>query len=67
VLLTAVVPKFAAQVIRKNFDLGWKPLHLMCNSSISVAAVLTPAGPERAIGMITATFVKGPDRPDMER
>jgi branched-chain amino acid transport system substrate-binding protein len=27
VLLTAAVPKFAAQAIRKVFEIGWKPTH----------------------------------------
>ncbi len=63
VLLTAATPKFAAQTIHKIFDLGWKPLHLMTNVSISVGAVLTPAGPDRAIGMITAAYGKDPTDP----
>jgi branched-chain amino acid transport system substrate-binding protein len=27
VLLTAAIPKFAAQGIRKIYDTGWKPTH----------------------------------------
>ena len=41
---------FAAQTIRKIADLGWKPLHCMTNVSISVGAVIAPAGPENATG-----------------
>jgi branched-chain amino acid transport system substrate-binding protein len=58
VLLTAATPKWAAQTIRKIADLNWKPLHLMTNVSVSVGAVITPAGPDKAIGMITAGYVK---------
>ncbi len=54
VLVTAAIPKFAAQTIRKIYDLGWKPLHCLSQPGISVASTIIPAGPERAIGLITA-------------
>jgi branched-chain amino acid transport system substrate-binding protein len=60
VLLVVAAPKFAAQAIRKVYDLNWKPLLIMTNVSISVAAVLTPAGPEKAIGMISTGWLKDP-------
>jgi branched-chain amino acid transport system substrate-binding protein len=60
VLVVAAAPKFAAQAIRKVYDLGWKPLFIMTNVSISVASVLTPAGPEKAIGMISTGYLKDP-------
>jgi branched-chain amino acid transport system substrate-binding protein len=62
-LITAATPKFAAQMIRKVSDLGWKPLHMLSNVSISVGSVIEPAGPERASGIITATFFKDPGDP----
>ena len=63
VLLVAATPKFAAQAIRKVYDLEWKPLFLMSNVSASVGGVIKPAGPERAIGMITAGYLKDPNDP----
>ena len=60
VLVVVAAPKFAAQAIRKVYDLNWKPLFIMTNVSISVAAVLTPAGPEKAIGMISTGWLKDP-------
>jgi branched-chain amino acid transport system substrate-binding protein len=60
VLVVAAAPKFGAQAIRKVFDLGWKPMFFMTNVSISVASVLTPAGPEKAIGMISTGYLKDP-------
>jgi len=33
-------PKFAAQAIRKAFDIGWKPTQYLTNVSISVGSVL---------------------------
>ena len=47
VLLTAAIPKFAAQTIRKVYDIGWKPTHLLTNVSASVGAVMRPAGLEK--------------------
>jgi len=57
-LLVAAVPKFAAQAIRKVHDLGWKPMFFMTNVSISVGSVLRPAGPDKAVGMISGQFCK---------
>lgn len=58
VLITVAVPKFAAQTIRRVYDLGWKPMHIISLVSTSVGAVMQPAGPEKAVGMITATYIK---------
>jgi branched-chain amino acid transport system substrate-binding protein len=63
VLVTAATPKFAAQVIRKVHDLGWKPLHFMTSVSISLAQVIQPAGPERAVGLMTSVYLKDPADP----
>jgi branched-chain amino acid transport system substrate-binding protein len=60
VLLVAAIPKFAAQAIKKVHDLGWKPLFLMTNVSNSVGAVITPAGPENALGIVTTIYMKDP-------
>jgi branched-chain amino acid transport system substrate-binding protein len=56
-------PKFAAQAIRKSYDIGWKPLEFVPYPASSVGAVLTPAGPEKAVGLITGGFVKDPTDP----
>ncbi|MDT7951521.1 MAG: ABC transporter substrate-binding protein [Acetobacteraceae bacterium] len=58
VLVSAATPKFAAQIIRKIYELDWKPLHLLTDVSISVNAVINPAGPERATGLIAASYYK---------
>ena len=58
VLVTAATPKFAAQAIRKVFDIGWKPTHFLTNVSISAGSVITPAGPDRAVGTISADYRK---------
>jgi branched-chain amino acid transport system substrate-binding protein len=63
VLLVAGIPKFAAQSIRKVHDLNWKPLFFMTNVSISVGGVITPAGPENCIGMLSTGYLKDPTDP----
>jgi branched-chain amino acid transport system substrate-binding protein len=60
VLLAAASAKFAAQAIRKVHDLNWKPLFFMTYVSTSVGAVIRPAGPEKAIGMVSTQFLKDP-------
>ena len=62
-LLVAASAKFAAQAIRKVHNLDWKPLFFMSNVSTSVGAVIKPAGPENAIGMISARYAKDPNDP----
>jgi branched-chain amino acid transport system substrate-binding protein len=63
VLLVAAIPKFAAQSIRKVHDLNWKPMFFMSNVAISVGAVMTPAGPENGVGIISAAYLKDPGDP----
>ncbi|HTM60108.1 MAG TPA: ABC transporter substrate-binding protein [Burkholderiales bacterium] len=53
-------PKFAAQAIRKAYDIGWKPVQYLNNVSISVGSVLTPAGLDKSVGLITAAYLKEP-------
>jgi branched-chain amino acid transport system substrate-binding protein len=63
VLLVVATPKFAAQAIRKVHDLNWKPMFFLTNVAISVGAVINPAGPENAIGIISAGYLKDPTDP----
>ncbi len=56
-------PKFAAQAIRKAADIGWKPLEILNNVSSSVGSVLTPAGLDKSVGLITAVYFKDPTDP----
>ena len=56
-------PKFAAQAIRKSYDIGWQPLHFINNVASSVGAVMTPAGLDKSVGLITALYLKDPNDP----
>ena len=63
VLVTAATPKFAAMFIRKVFDLDWKPMQFLSNVAVSVSAVLRPAGIEKAVGILSAAYIKDPNDP----
>ena len=60
-------PKFAAMVIKKNAELGWKPLHYLNSVSASVGAVMVPAGPENGVGIFTANYLKDPTDPQFQK
>ncbi len=60
VFLIAATPKFAAQAIRKAYDIGWKPVRYMTDVSQSIASVMKPAGLEKSKGVITAVYGKDP-------
>ena len=63
VLFTIALSKFASQTIRKVYDIGWKPLHFINNVATSVGTVLSPAGLDKSVGLITAGYLKDPTDP----
>src|SRR5688572_32747638 len=63
VFFNITIPKFAAQAIRKAHDIGWKPVHLLNNVSSSVGSVLTPAGLDKSVGIISTQYGKDPTDP----
>jgi branched-chain amino acid transport system substrate-binding protein len=58
--------KFAAMAIRKVYEIGWRPLHLLTATSNSVAAVLAPAGLEHAKGIVSTSYMKDPTDPQWQ-
>ena len=56
-------PKFAAQSMKKIAELGWKPTQYVWQVSSSIGAVLTPAGIDNTVGLITSAFSKDPSDP----
>ncbi len=70
---SASTPKFAAQAIKKNAELGWKPVHILDINATSVGAVMQPAGLEASKGVISVNYGKDPldptwkDDPGMKR
>ena len=63
VFVNIAIPKFAAQAIKKMYDIGWKPTHLLNDVSASIAATLKPAGLEKSKGIISLTYLKDPTDP----
>ena len=63
VFVNITTPKFAAQAIKKNAEIGWKPVHFLNNVSASVGSVLKPAGFENAQGIISSAYLKDPTDP----
>jgi branched-chain amino acid transport system substrate-binding protein len=62
-LFTFASPKFAALSIRKTYDIGWRPLHIIAQPGTSVGSVLRPAGLEKSVGLVAASFLKDPTDP----
>lgn len=58
VLVCGVIPRFAAQAIRRVHEIGWRPMMFMTNVSVSIGMVMEPAGKERGIGLITSDYRK---------
>jgi branched-chain amino acid transport system substrate-binding protein len=63
VFVDITTPKFAAQAIRKAAEIGWKPLHLLANVSVSVGVVMKPAGIDASQGIISSAYIKDPTDP----
>ena len=60
VFVNITTPKFAAQAIRKVYDIGWKAAHYLNNVSVGVGSVLVPAGLEKSVGLISTAYLKDP-------
>jgi len=58
--------KAAAQAIRKEYDLGWKPLRITSWASSSVSGALKPAGLGKSIGLLSATVFLTPADPTIK-
>ena len=63
VLVNISTPKFAAQAIKKMHEIGWKPMHLMTDVSISIGAVMKPAGFDAGEGVLSAGYLKDASDP----
>ena len=60
VFVNITTPKFAAQAIKKNAEIGWKPVHFLNNVSASVGSVMKPAGFENGQDIISSAYLKDP-------
>src|SRR5271166_2674323 len=55
-LILVATPKFAAQAIRKVYDIGWKPMFYITNVAIWISTVLEPAGVDKAVGLMSSVY-----------
>ena len=63
VFFSATTNKFAAQAIRKAYDIDWRPIQFLVNNASSIATVLTPAGLDKSVGIISTAYLKDPNDP----
>ncbi len=63
VLFSASTAKAAAQAIKKTAELDWRPTHFLVQNANSIASVLTAAGLDNSIGLISTAYIKDPADP----
>src|SRR4030088_1148181 len=63
VFVNISIPKFAAQAIKKNAEIEWKPLHFLNSVSSSIGATIKPAGFDAAQDIISSAYIKDPTDP----
>jgi branched-chain amino acid transport system substrate-binding protein len=50
--------KAVAQAIRKVYDIGWRPVHIIAYPASSIEQTLRAAGLEKAVGLVSTRFMK---------
>ncbi len=63
VFFNVTTPKFAAQAIKKNAEIEWKPLHFLNNVSASIGSVIKPAGFAASQDLISSAYLKDTSDP----
>ena len=58
--IIAATPKFAAQAIRKTYEVGWKPITFLSNVSVWMSSVMEPAGLDAGRDIMSTAYVKDP-------
>jgi len=55
-LVIAATPKFAAQAIRKTYEINWRPMTFLTNVSVWMSSVMEPAGLDAGTGIISSAM-----------
>jgi ABC-type branched-subunit amino acid transport system substrate-binding protein len=63
VFVSLAAGKISAQAIRKTYDIGWKPVFIVPIGGSARHTVLEPAGLEKAVGLISGSWLKDPGDP----
>jgi branched-chain amino acid transport system substrate-binding protein len=56
IFIQFTTPKFATMAIRRTTELGWRPTQFVASVSNSYSAVIQPAGPQNAEGLLSAAY-----------
>ena len=56
IFIQFTTPKFATMAIRRSTELGWRPTQFVASVSNSYSAVIQPAGPQNAEGLLSAAY-----------
>nr|WP_247515946.1 ABC transporter substrate-binding protein [Bradyrhizobium sp. 190] len=56
IFMQFTTPKFATMAIKRNAEIGWKPVHFLASVSESVSSVMAPAGLENGEGIMSAMY-----------
>jgi branched-chain amino acid transport system substrate-binding protein len=65
IFMNVATAKFAAQAIRKVYDMGWHPSQYVISLSSSIGSVLRPAGFDRSEGIVSGALFRDPADPEM--
>ena len=63
VFFNVTLAKAASQAIRKAADVGWRPTQYVIGTSSGISSTLSPAGLDRSVGILTASYAKDPRDP----
>jgi ABC-type branched-subunit amino acid transport system substrate-binding protein len=63
IFVFAGMPENAAKAVRVAADLNWHPVFILNQMASSIATAPKPAGPDSALGAITAAFLKDANDP----
>lgn len=66
VVINAATPKFSSMIIRKIADLDWHPMQIANSNGSSVRPVLSTAGFDKSVGVITGFYLKDVTDPQWE-
>ncbi len=64
VFVNVTTPKFAAQAIRRAYDIGWRPMQYLAAVSVSVSSVMRAAGLGKGVGIVSAAYLMTPGDPE---
>ena len=63
VFVSFAAGKMSALAIRKTYDIGWKPVLIVPIGGSAKGTILEPAGLQKAVGLISGSWLKDPSDP----